>query len=117
MNTLYKADVPDEFCYCQFTDTGYRLFNKKDVEVGDEYYEFFTNVGADIYLHSYVTDEDIIQGKVNTQEIHYHTVSSDVMYRSDIYDIYSTTFILVLGFIFLINIITRIIRKGGVFRL
>ena len=117
MNVLYKADVPDEFCYVQFTSTGYRLFNKKDVGVGDEYYEFFTNVASDIYIHDYVSIDDIDSKTINTEKIYYHTVSSDVSCRADIHDIYSTTFILVLAFLFLVNIITRCIRRGGLFSL
>lgn len=117
MNVLYKADIPDGYCYVQFTNTGYKLFANNEPQIGDDFYEFFTNVGSDIYIHSYVTNEDIMQGEVNTSQIHYHDVSSDVMYRSDIHSIYNTTFILGLCFIFLINIVTRVIRKGGIFSL
>lgn len=117
MNVLYKADIPDSFTYVQFTQTGYRLFDKKDVQVGDEYYEFFTNVASDVYIHDYVSVADIDTKTINTEKIYYHTVSSDVSCRSDIHDIYSTTFILVLAFLFLINIITRVVRRGGLFSL
>ena len=74
---------------------------KKMCGVGDEYYEFFTNVASDIYIHDYVSIDDIDSKTINTEEIYYHTVSSDVSCRADIHDIYSTTFILVLAFLFL----------------
>lgn len=90
---------------------------KKMCGVGDEYYEFFTNVASDIYIHDYVSIDDIDSKTINTEKIYYHTVSSDVSCRADIHDIYSTTFILVLAFLFLINLITRCIRRGGLFSL
>ena len=90
---------------------------KKMCGVGDEYYEFFTNVASDIYIHDYVSIDDIDSKTINTEKIYYHTVSSDVSCRADIHDIYSTTFILVLAFLFLVNIITRCIRRGGLFSL
>lgn len=105
------------FAMCNLLALDIACLIKKMCGVGDEYYEFFTNVASDIYIHDYVSIDDIDSKTINTEKIYYHTVSSDVSCRADIHDIYSTTFILVLAFLFLINLITRCIRRGGLFSL
>lgn len=104
---LYIGDVPQQFHYVEFTDYGFNLYNSLTPNIGDTCYRFYSNVGSDIYVASSVNETIGI--------VYDYPVSNDVNYRNDIYFIYIVTFILVVCGVFLINLITRCIRKGGLF--
>lgn len=108
---IFSSDVPKDFNFLLITTTGYKLYNTDNFEEGGtyEYYEFFTSLSSNTYVHGWDNPTNFSQ----LVEVHQVEVTDDVFYRSDIHDIIGTTFIFALGFIFLINIITSIVRRNG----
>ena len=110
---IYCGDIPQGFNYMLITHTGYKLYNTNNFVEGEtyEYYEFFTEISGNTYVHGWDSPSNFSQ----LVEVHEVEVTNDVFYRSDIHDIIGTTFIFALGFIFLINIITSVVRRNGIF--
>ena len=108
---VFSSDIPKEFCYFLATPTGYKLYNTNNFVEGEvyEYYEFFTTITSNTYVHAWDSPSNISQS-VQAVKVE---VTNDIFCRSDIHEIIGTTFIFVLGFIFLINIITSIVRRNG----
>ena len=110
---IFCSDIPEGFKYFFPTNTGYRLYNTNNFEEGEtyEYYEFFTEISSNTYVHGWDSPSNFSQ----PVEIYEVEVTSDNFYRSDIHDVIGSTFILGLCFIFLINIVTSIVRRNGIF--
>lgn len=108
---VYVADIPQDFKYLVITNTGYKMYNTNIFQDGEvyEYYEFFTSISSNTYVHGWDNPKSFTQSLQVSQV----DVTDDVFYRSDIHDIIGTTFIFVLGFLFLINITTSIVKRNG----
>ena len=108
---IFSSDVPKDFNFLLITNTGYKLYKTDTFVEGEEYeyYEFFTSISSNTYVHGWDNPTNFSQ----FVEVHQVEITDDVFYRSDIHDIVGTTFIFVIGFIFLINLITSMIRKNG----
>lgn len=108
---VFISDIPKDFNFLMITTTGYKLYNTDTFEEGEvyEYYEFFTSISGNTYVHGYDNPSNFSQHT----EVYQVEVTDDVFYRADIHDILNTTFIFILGFIFLINLITCMIKRNG----
>lgn len=110
MDTLYIGDIPQEFHYAIFNNGYIDLYNT-DTLHNNIYtrYRIFTNVKGFYY------SVDSVQ--VGTFQTNYATdinVTDKITYRQDFPSIVTVTFILAVFGVWLLNIITSMVRKGGV---
>lgn len=109
MDTLYIGDIPLNYKYAVFSNGYITLYNKPSARNETlVYYRIYTTNNGFFYSSgsqnfgtttSYFTE-------VN--------VSDNIVYRSDIDSIFIMSFLLVIFGLFLLNLITSCIRKGGV---
>lgn len=111
MDTLYIGDIPLEYKYAQFSNGYITLYNKSygNNETLD-YYRIYTNNNGFYYSQGQTTF-----GNYNTTYFQEINVSDKWVYRSDFGIIIISAFVCFLFFfVFLFNIVTSFIRKGGV---
>lgn len=111
MDTLYIGNIPLDFKYAQFNNGYINLYNKP---YGNNetlpYYRIYTY--TDDFYYSEGTQSFSSYNTTYFTEIE---VSNNWAYRRDFSDICLTSFIIFLFFfVFLFNIMTSFIRKGGV---
>lgn len=108
---LYVGNVPKEFHYADFNEFYVDLFNTPVIEPNKEY-TFYRVYLYDNYFafseNTFNTSEYIIGGLVDIP------TSDNIVYRRDFDSICIITFVFVLLGIWLLNLITSLIRKGGV---
>lgn len=112
MDKLYVGDIPLDYHYAQFNGDYIDLYNSPVINNNTTY----------DYYRIYMYDNQFMYEKLSTTTGSYYynryntdiQVTDNLMYRRDISDIICITFILVIGFVFLINLITSFIKKGGI---
>lgn len=109
MDTLYIGDIPSEYHYAVFSNGYIDLFNT-DVLHNNTYtrYRIFTNSNGFYY--------DVSSVNVGTYTTTYTTdikVTDNICYRRDFPLILFMTICFTLIGIWLFNLITSLIRKGG----
>lgn len=108
---LYVGNVPPEYHYADFNEFYVDLFNTPVIEANKEY-TFYRVYLYDNYFavseNTFNTSEYIIGGLVDIP------VSDNIVYRRDFDSICFITFVFVLLGVWLLNLITSLIRKGGV---
>lgn len=111
MDKLFIGDIPKEFTYADFNNYYIDLYNKSTGNNETlQYYRIY------LYDNQFVYET----GSRNFGNYNYDTfqkidVTDNICYRRDFPSICVVTFCFVIFGIFLLNIITSIIRKGGVF--
>lgn len=110
MDTLYIGDIPSEYHYAIFNNGYIDLYNT-NVLHNNTYtrYRIYTNVGG-----FYYDVNEVSIGSYTTNYARDIQCSSDVVYRQDFSAIVVTTFIIAVFGAWLLNLITSIIRKGGI---
>lgn len=110
MDTIYIGDIPKEFHFARF-GTGYiDLFNT-DTLVNNRTYTYYR-----IYMYDNLFAYSVgsTTGSYSSQTLQNVNVSDNKVYRRDFGDI-CIMVALLLGFgLWLLNLITSVIRKGGV---
>lgn len=111
MDTLFIGDIPSEYHYAQFGNGYIDLYNT-DILHNNTYtrYRVYTNAGGFYY--------DVSSVQVGTFSTTYCTdikVSNNACYRFDYPNILLMTLIFAVFGVWLFNIITSLIRKGGLF--
>lgn len=111
MDTLYIADIPEEYHYAVFNTEYITLYNKPSAynETLQYYRVYHTNLG-----YYYTTGQQSFS-RYDTTYFQNINVSNNWMYRTDIDKIFTVCFIIFFMFIFLFNIVTSVFKKGGVF--
>lgn len=110
MDTLYIGDIPKEYHYALFNNGYIDLYNTNVLHNNTyTYYRVFTNVGGFYYEQRQTTVSAYTTTYTNNIDI-----SNKSVYRQDFDSIVVITFIICLFAIWLFNLITSIIRKGGV---
>lgn len=109
MDTLFVGDIPKDYHYAIFGNGYIDLYNTPELR-GDtyNYYRIYTNVDGFYYKMDSQT-----YGDYRTTYATSINVSDDFRYRSDYSSICTTAFIHILLILFVLNIITSLIRKGG----
>lgn len=109
MDTLYTGDIPKDYKYIYLSNGYIYLFNKKtyDNETVDCYKIDNTNG----FL--YIKDNFTFTNSINLTEI---DVSNKHYYRTDYTNILFTSCLIALVLIFITNIMTSLVNKGGVLR-
>lgn len=111
MDTLYIGDIPNEYCYAVFSSDYVTLYNTNSFTTGSyDYYRIWFNSPGFFYT----TGTTTINNNYSTITTQYVDVTDNFLYRSDISDIVVCSFVIVLGFIFCVNIFTSFFKSGGV---
>lgn len=109
MDKLYIGDIPNDYHYALFNNNYIDLFNTPNLNNGTfQYYR--------IYLYDNLFAYDIGSRQFSQYNNTYATnidVTDNIRYRRDFPDIAQTIFLYVLLLIFLLNLVTSSIKKGG----
>lgn len=92
----------------------YDLYNTDTLISGQDYtyYRFYDNLEKDLYQELHKTATNYDSGLLSTIEIE---PTSNYTARTDYHDIVLTSAILIIGLVILLNIVTSIIKRGGIF--
>lgn len=109
MDTLYIGDIPQEYHYALFNNGYIDLYNT-DILNNDTYtfYRVYTNAGGFYYRQYQQT-----YSQYNTTYAQDINVTDNQCYRQDFPSILFMTLFFTLIGIWLFNLITSLIRKGG----
>lgn len=110
MDTIYIGDIPQEFHFARFS-TGYiDLFNTSKLN-RDQTYTYYR-----IYMYDNLFEYDVRtqQGGYYSETLQDVSVSQNKVYRRDFGDICIIVALMVGFGIWLLNLMTSIVRKGGV---
>lgn len=110
MDYLYVGDIPTEFSYAVYGSNYVTLYAQSSArnEVLP-YYRVYLNYNGFYYSSGTTTF-----GNTTTTFDPIKT-TNNWLYRSDIDKIFVVSFICILLFIFIFNIVTSVFKKGGVF--
>lgn len=109
MDTLFIGDIPQEYHYAIFNNGYIDLYNTDTLHNNTyTFYRIYTNVGGFYYKISEQT-----YGSYNTTYTQDINVSNKNVYRQDFPNIVVITFIFALFGVWLFNLLTSLIRKGG----
>ena len=109
MDTLYIGDIPSQYHYAIFNNGYIDLYDRDTLTNGTfTYYRVYTNAGGFYYR---ISSQTYNQYSVSyAQNIN---VSSNRMYRFDYANILIITLIISIFGVWLFNLLTSLIRKGG----
>lgn len=110
MDTIYIGDIPEEFHFARF-GTGYiDLFNT-DTLVNNRTYTYYR-----IYMYDNLFAYSVgsTSGSYSSQTLQNVNVSSNKVYRRDFGDICIMVALMVGFGVWLLNLLTSVVRKGGV---
>lgn len=109
MDKLFTGDIPKNYKYARFNSDYVDLFDTNVLH--NNYYNFYriyyTNYG---FYYEYLTTS---VSQYQTYTLQQLEVTDNVCYRQDFPQICQVTFIIVFFAVFLFNIFTSVIRKGG----
>ena len=107
MDTLYTGNIPKDYKYIFLQDGYIYLFNKPFAENQTlECYKISNNNGF-LYCHDTFEVHELVNfEKVNVTKKHY--------YRTDYTNILFCSCMLAVVFIFILNIVTTLYKRGGV---
>lgn len=110
MDTLYTGDIPSEYHYASFGNGYIDLYNT-DTLHNNTYtrYRVFTNNNGFFY-----SVDTVNVGTFQTTYLQPINTTNDISYRFDYPNILIMTTIFVLFGVWLFNLFTSIVRKGGV---
>lgn len=110
MDTIYIGDIPEQFHYARFGNYYIDLFDTNHLN-NNQTYSYYR-----IYLY-----DNLFEYEVKTQQGGYYSeilqdvsVSQNKVYRRDFGDICIIVALMVGFGIWLLNLMTSIVRKGGV---
>lgn len=110
MDILYTGDIPNEYHYAIFGNGYIDLYNTNVLHNNTyTYYRIYTNDNGFFY--------DVRSTSVGSYTTTYTTdvsTSNEVVYRSDFPSILFMTITFTLIGVWLLNLLTSLIRKGGV---
>lgn len=103
--------ITEDYKYIVPNGDYYDLYDTFYLENGQTYkfYRFYNNLEKDLFQENYITPTT--NTTLNTIEI---IPKNNYIYRQDYKDIIITSAILIIGLVILINILTSIIKRGGV---
>lgn len=112
MDTLYIGDIPQDYHFAVFNNNSIDLYNTPNLVTNQSYdfYRVYTNCDGRFF---YELKKDVIFNYPNSELVALQ-VSSDYKYRPDIDKICITTGSIILIILLTVNLLTSLIRKGGV---
>lgn len=109
-DTLYIGDIPLSFEYAEFSSDYVTLYSQASATNEDITYYRIYFVDNAFYYSTGTTHFDTL---TNFQKIN---VTNNFFYRRDFVNICLTTFIIIIFFLWVTNLFTSIIYKGGILR-
>lgn len=105
--------ITDDFCYVVPGNGYYDLYNTNYLNSNQTYtyYRFYNSVDNDMYQTLTRTTGSYYGQELNAIQIE---PKHNYIYRNDYKDIVVTSAVLIIGLVVLLNIITSMIKKGGV---
>lgn len=111
MDTLFVGDIPLDYHYAQFGNDYITLYNQPQGYNNTlNYYRIYMNYDRFVYSTGQTQFS-----QYNPQVFQDISTSNSWWYRSDLFDILGCVFIISFFFVFLFNIMTSCVKKGGVF--
>lgn len=112
MDKLYVGDIPSEYHFARFGNNYIDLFNTNVVSPNSSYDYYRVYLYDNMFAYDYITgttgyNNIVISNVVETTD--------NIMYRRDMPSIIVMTFMFVIMYVFLINLVTSAIRRGGIF--
>lgn len=109
MDKLYIGDIPNSYHYAIFSDNHIDLYNRENLTNGTyDFYRIYYNYDGFLYSHGSQN-----YSSYNTTYATSIDVTDDFYYRKDFSDILLSSFIYIVFIIFLLNIVTSAVKKGG----
>lgn len=110
-DVLYTSDIPSDYHFVRFGNGYFDLFNEANPndEIVD-FYRVYYSVSPSTYVHLYEN-----YNPNDSIELLDYPVSGDIWQRPDIDKILVSCLCIALFGIFVINIVTSLIKKGGIF--
>ncbi len=110
MDIIYIGDIPTEFHYARFGSNYIDLFNTNEL-VNNRRYTYYR-----IYMYDNLFEYDVRsqEGSYYNETLQDVSVSQSKVYRRDFGDICIIVALMVGFGIWLLNLMTSLIRKGGV---
>lgn len=110
MDTIYIGDIPTEFHYARFGSNYIDLFNTNQL-FNNHLYTYYR-----IYMYDNLFEYDVRsqEGSYYNETLQDVSVSQSKVYRRDFGDICIIVTLMVGFGIWLLNLMTSVIRKGGV---
>lgn len=110
MDVLYTGDIPSDYTFAVFSNDYITLYNKPSARNETlSYYRIYLNYDGFFFSTGNTTFGN------NTTYFETVNTSDNWLYRPDIDKIFVVSFICILLFIFVFNIVTSIFKRGGVF--
>lgn len=110
MDILYTGDIPSEYHYALFNNGYIDLYNTANLTNGTyNFYRVYTNAGG--FYYRLLSQNYSAYNTTYAQEI---TTTDNVCYRSDFSSILFMTLAFTFIGVWLLNLISSVIRKGGV---
>lgn len=111
MDVLYIGDIPSDYHFARYGSNYIDLYNRATLSNGS--YNYYRVYLYDNYFTYDLGTTTVSQyNTIYTRDIE---VSNNFMYRRDIDSIFVCVLIFCIFFVFLTNIFTSIVRRGGVF--
>lgn len=113
MTTIYKnSEIPSEYNIMVPSDSYYDLYKTSVLQPNEnyDYYRVFYTLNEDIFVHNNRYNYNTITYLQGTQV----NTSDNYIYRHDYKDIVFVSGAYILMFLFLVNIVTSLIKKNGI---
>ena len=110
MDIIYIGDIPPEYHFARFGSDYIDLFNT-DILTGNQDYTYYR-----IYMYDNLFEYSVgsTSGSYYSQTLQNVKVSNNKVYRRDFGDIVIMVALMVGFGVWLLNLMTSVIRKGGV---
>lgn len=109
MDTLYIGDIPSNYKYALFGNGYIDLYNTNILHNNNyDFYRIYTNAGGFFYDHRSTS-----VGQYTTTYTTEVSVTDKPSYRFDFVNVVVISCVLVIFGVWLLNIMTSLIRKGG----
>ena len=109
-DTIYRGDIPEEYCYAIFGDNYIDLYNEEHLQGTLDFYRIHLYNNLFEYEHltnTYSNNNSTIATFVSTTD--------NYMYRPDFDSICFIALVNCLVLVLLLNIVTSVFKKGGIF--
>lgn len=110
MDTIYIGDIPTEYHFARFGTNYIDLFNTNNLVNGQTYMYYRIYMYDNLFEYDYRSQ----QGSYYSETLQDVKVSNNKVYRRDFGDICVVVAIMVGFGVWLLNLMTSVVRKGGV---
>lgn len=110
MDTLYIGNIPKEYHYARYGNNYIDLYKNQNLTGYQDFYRVYMYQNSFQYEHLNTT-----YNQYNETIATSISVTDDYLYRRDFPSIMFMSFIYVILIVFLLNIVTSVFKKGGIF--